>query len=578
MSLRELARGGAAIPAAAVLMAGCANVAGVSSANAVNQPDRYELSPIMDDGALQAVEVALTFRGDADGETVVTLPSSFADQQDLWRHVTEIRSTGGWITSGEGAVQTIAHCGGCVVTIRYRVDSAYDQTPAEYAKGGATIWPDRLGCYGEALSATVEGHELNSATFAWRGWPSDWVRVSDLDAATPAAPVTVADIAESTLLAGPGVQRIERAIPGGTLIVGMLGEYEFADRDYVDQLQRIIAAQRGFWGDVTGSFTVNLYPIRDVPGRSSMSGTGRSDAFVIESTSNIDVETIARLIAHEHNHTWIPRRIGELTSDPEALDYWLSEGVTDFYNGRVLVAADIWMPRQFADELNTMLMRHDASPVRNIPNAGIGEGFWSDNELQQLPYDRGWMFALLLDHRIRQASGGRQDYDDLLAIMRDSWKAAPAGGKPELLSAFLLAAGQMGLAIQPLIARHIECGEDIALPADLFAPCGTVAIVERPEFDPGFDRADSNGAGVFVGVDPQSAAYAAGLREGMKRLGYVSSAEGNSQVSMVYRVGDASGERELSWLPAGKRMISVRQFTLGPDAGSAACKKALSGS
>jgi predicted metalloprotease with PDZ domain len=194
-----------------------------------------------------------------------------------------------------------------------------------------------------------------------------------------------------------------------------------------------------------------------------------------------------------------------------------------------------------------------------------------------MPYDRGNLFALLVDYRLRRASGGATDYDDLLAIMRARWNAAPAQEKPDLRATFLAAARQLGLDIDPLVDLHIERGEPIPLPPDLFQPCGTVETVERPAFDPGFDRSASSKAGVFVGVDPDGPAHAAGVRDGMRRIAYVSSAEGNSQVPMVYRVGDQGGEREISWLPEGKTRVAVRQFTLGPDADGQPCRRALAG-
>ena len=561
------------------LLAGCASAGPVQMAAAASpqEHDSYALSPVMDETGLRGVEVSLAFRGDADGETTVVFPTRFADQQELWRHVSDVRVTGASIVDGNDNSRRLAHCGGCPVTVRYRVDSAYEETPTDYAKGGATIWPDRLGSYGEALFAIVEGHGDFPATFAWRDWPDNWTKVTDLDSATAQAPVTVNDIVESTLLAGPAVERFEQAIPGGTLQVGVLGRYAFENAAFAAQVGEIIAAQRGFWGDVEGPFTVNLYPIRDMPGRSSMSGTGRSDGFVVESTSDVDLATAVRLIAHEHNHTWIPRRLGEIRSQPEALDYWLSEGVTDFYTSRSLVASGIWSAKDFASEINTMFMRHDGSPASNVPNTAIGEGFWTDPDIQQLPYDRGRLFALLVDYWLRQSAGGPRDYDDLLAIMRDRWKAAPLGQKPSLRAAFLAAATELGLEIQPLFAQHIERGEAIDLPPDLFGPCGTVESIRRPVFDPGFDRSASAKAGVFVGVDRDGPAYAAGIRDGMRRLAYVSSAEGNSKVPLVYRVADDMGEREIGWLPEGKTMFTVRQFTLGPDAETPACLGVLAG-
>ena len=49
-------------------------------------PERidYTLTPIMRAGALEAVQIDLRFRGEADGETMLALPSSWGGQEELW--------------------------------------------------------------------------------------------------------------------------------------------------------------------------------------------------------------------------------------------------------------------------------------------------------------------------------------------------------------------------------------------------------------------------------------------------------------------------------------------------------------
>ena len=259
------------------------------------------------------------------------------------------------------------------------------------------------------------------------------------------------DMGESTLLAGPDVRVFERPIPNGTLRLGLYGGFKFDTDTYVDDLTRVIAAQRAFWEDAFGPYTVTLYALQGIATGSSAGGTGRSDGFALEATPDIDLPNLTRILAHEHTHSWIPRRVGELPKEDEALSYWFSEGVTDFYTGRTLIGTGIWTPSQFVDDLNEALARYAGSPAHDLPNTAIGERFWTDDDVQQLPYDRGRLFAFLIDSRLRAASGGTANYDDLLTIMRDRWRAAPVGAKPQLRPALLAAAAQLDLDAVPLL-------------------------------------------------------------------------------------------------------------------------------
>lgn len=354
------------------------------------------------------------------------------------------------------------------------------------------------------------------------------------------------DVVESTLLAGPDVQLFERPIPNGTLRLGVQGTFRFDIGAYVDAQARVIAAQRQFWGDADGPYTVTLYALEGVATGSSAGGTGRSDGFALEATPDIDLPILTRILAHEHTHTWIPRRVGKLPKQDEALDYWFSEGVTDFYTGRTLLSTGVWTPAQFADDLNEALARYAGSPARDRPNSASAQEFWTSDDVQQLPYDRGRLFALLVDHQLRAKSGGAVDYDALLGIMRDRWRAAPVDAKPELRPAFVDAAAELGLDVHPLLARYVDAGERILLSNDLFSECATLRTVRLARFEPGFDRAKSSDTGLIQGVVPDSPAARTGLRDGMKRIAYIASQEGDSRVPMAYRVADSSDERVIS--------------------------------
>ena len=70
--------------------------------------------------------------------------------------------------------------------------------------------------------------------------------------------------------------------------------------------------------------------------------------------------------------------MGGMPDEGEAAHYWLSEGFTDFYTGRMLVRQGLWTPAQFAEDLNNTLRAYAESPVRAAPNARILADFWRE--------------------------------------------------------------------------------------------------------------------------------------------------------------------------------------------------------
>ena len=55
----------------------------------------YSLAPVMDHGALAAMEVRMSFAADADGETQLTLPTEWGGGEKLWiSHAADVPQIG----------------------------------------------------------------------------------------------------------------------------------------------------------------------------------------------------------------------------------------------------------------------------------------------------------------------------------------------------------------------------------------------------------------------------------------------------------------------------------------------------
>jgi predicted metalloprotease with PDZ domain len=539
---------------------------------------QYELRPVVEAGLLVAVDIRMQFQGEPDGETVLQLPGSWGGEDELWRALSDIEVRGATITGGESpAFLVLRHAPRARIDLRYQVRQEYAGAPdvARDDNYRVIVQPGYFNILGNAAFVVPRDDEGYSARFRIRGLPRGWSFASDLEHRRD---LSIEDVLESVSVGGD----FEIFSGAGGFRLAIRGDdWAFDKQALADEIVRIVDSERAFWGDGDEPYLVTMLPlISPDPNWQSLNGTGRSDAFAFFSTPNALAETLTRISAHEAMHTWIPRRIGLMPVEAEASAYWISEGFTDFYTYRLLVRGGFWAPEDFAAAFNEMLTQYANSTARAAPNARIAESFWSDRDVQRLPYQRGMLFALLQDSRLRQASGGANDLDDVVLAMR---RAFGDGSDPQpIVQAFASAMAQNGVAVEGDIARYIESGEFLLLPRDFFSPCGDMETTTAPPFHRGFDvEATLANDNVITGVVVNSPAYNAGMRDGMRLVRREGGEIGNSAAEIAYRVAVDREERTLRYLPQGAGPPVTRQRLVLADHWSegarAACTNLLAG-
>ena len=126
---------------------------------------------------------------------------------------------------------------------------------------------------------------------------------------------------------------------------------------------------------------------------------------------------------------------------------------------------------------------HRLTPLRDDPAA------------MQMPYDRGQLFALILDREGAVAPALR--------------RVASGVGFPaaETQSARFIRAFGPPPGLTDMLA-----GTPLVLPEDLFAACGRFEWAEQPVYAPGYAAEDRPDGRYFTQVDEGGPAWAAGLR------------------------------------------------------------------
>lgn len=446
-------------------LAGLAWFAAAVGAHA--EPVAYEVSPVVEAGSLRVVEVTMAFRGDADGRTRVRLPAQWAGTQNLERTVVAMHAEGAQ-ASRRGSEINLRHRPGAEIRLSYRIAQDYSgptRVGFDRPYRPATI-PEGFTLVGWTVFGPVEGREADGATFRWGAKPDGWTLASDLDHADGAV-LDFESLADSVLVGGRDLRLVSMRVGDAPIRVAMLGVWRFSAEDLAEHYARVVQASADFWGAESRPFFLALTPMAGPPGAAAQSGLGLGDGLAVWLSTDMALDGASHVIVHEQQHVWLPERVGGLSEGrAEALDFWFSEGFTDFYTLRILLRAGLTTPEEHLETLNRAL-RIQADAPQGLGNAEIARAFFSDRRIAGLPYQRGLLLALSLDERLRDSTGGARDLDDAIQAMRSGRGVAPE----RLIRAYGEIGGQ---DLRPLLHRTIDLGQPVGVEAGLFGDCAVV--------------------------------------------------------------------------------------------------------
>lgn len=254
-----------------------------------------------------------------------------------------------------------------------------------------------------------------------------------------------------------------------------LGEYN--DEVLFESLKRTISSQRAFWNDTKIEyFTVILSPTftqNDSLYRGqSITGSAVKNGFLIQSSNNPfnSLYTMKYIFNHEMMHDWIGLKI---SMQNEELNYWFSEGFTDYYAYKNRLRSGEITVKEWLEEFNSdVLLAHWENPERNKPNYVVKDSFWMSRDIEKIPYRRGAIFAFWLDNQILLHSNYTKSLDDLMReILTICVKE-----KRRFTDALLLdlANKYLNRSIDYFFQKHILDGVDFELNQNEFIPGFTI--------------------------------------------------------------------------------------------------------
>ncbi|HJK86428.1 MAG TPA: M1 family aminopeptidase [Candidatus Megaira endosymbiont of Nemacystus decipiens] len=296
------------------------------------------------------------------------------------------------------------------------------------------------------------------------------------------------------------------SIEKSPVYLSLYGKFDLEDEQIISDIEGIIDSQRKFFDD----YNFPYYAISLIEGDrpNSMGGTRLYNSFTAFLPKEMDRSDYYILFAHEHLHNWIGGRIQN--NKDEELNYWWSEGFTDYYARLIAYRSGAIDRTTFIKEINNFLLSYYLSPVAQQPNARIKKDFWNNYDIEKLPYYRGFVFAIYLNDLIKKENFTKS-LDD---VMHDLLKETPKKFSVGLF--------------KKIVGKYVKNGIDKEISS--FIDAGNIISLEYVSlpiqknlvkgYYLGFDKDAFQSEKRITNVDIRSNAYKSGIRNNQEVLGY----------------------------------------------------------
>jgi predicted metalloprotease with PDZ domain len=538
---------------------------------------RIDVKPVLENSR-SALQVDVRYRAAAGGTCFIELPNEWADQQEFYKAVHGLRLVGSSAPLRETDkphMRSFDCRRNQAIHLQYELRQESPEALNNARRYRFAMTPEYfhlIGYAGWVLPKAEENDRLK-VDLRWNEVLKGWVLASSHgnNALRLTIAASVDQFRASLFVGGDFRLRSMKDDGGRNVTVAMRGEWPYSDEDFSEKVRRIIGAERAFWRSQEARYLVTLIPVSEPPGATSIGGTSLTSAFATFITPNAKLEDLSMLLAHEYFHNWNSQQLGYM-AEPQQAVYWISEGFTDYYAALLLLRNGQLTLDGYLEHCNRLLKNVYLSPVREADNKRVIEAFWSDPNVQKLPYNRGALLAMDWQAQIDAASGGKHSFDDVMHGLQQ--QAAGAQKKMEKLPD-LNAERLVGLLerygardTSSLVQRHIEEGQLIVPRADWFGPAVELRQVELPVFELGLDLPKLREK-LIAGVNEGSAAYAAGLRNGQRVVKRTPFYWDNTDQTIEVTVEHGDAQQTFRFQPRAPKGRIIAQYFLRPDASAA---------
>ena len=357
----------------------------------------------------------------------------------------------------------------------------------------------------------------------------------------------------------------------------------------VSTLRSIVVAETSWMNDRPFSTYVFFYHFpRDTRGAGGMEHANGTAIGINSQVLARNPQELAEISAHEFFHLWNVKRIRPQSLEP--VDYtrenytdalWFSEGVTSTVENYALLRAGLLDEQSYFQRLGMAITELEWRPAHLTQSA---EESSIDSWLEKSPYytspersisyyNKGELLGVMLDLKLRDATGGAKSLRDLFQWMNANY--AQKGRCFEDSEGVRRAAETISHAdLKPFFDKYVSGTDEIPW-NEYFNTVGLQLVTQKVEVaDAGFVATRNFGSPLTVAsVEENSRAKKAGLTEGDILLKVNGSVAGQNLEQTLgglhpgdklkIRVQTRDGEREMSWKLDGREESQFQLQDLG---------------
>ncbi len=453
-----------------------------SRARENQSPDiSYSIEPFYDVNAFRLI-VVLEFQGDKSGTTKIIFPNS----QTSSRNNSGVRflktlSPNTYIDdTDKPEIKTVRYTPNTVVRIYYQFEETRDGEIEAENYYMAIVNKKYFHFYSDTFFI-LPAWDLNTECnirIAWNHMPSNWNLANSFGVNQKIQEVKIPLWKfRHAVFAGGDYRIYQRMIGQSPVYFAIRGQWNFPEDQLCDFSTNIFNAERKFWNDYSSTFTVEI--VLPMEEKDSQIATSRTNALslFLSPDKTLDYQ-LKQSIAREYFHNWLGD--GITFADPQELIYWFKEGFASYYGRLLLLRARLISLDEYVNQFNQVLRQYFTSPVRYEKNERLVKEFWSDEDLNKLPFLRGDIFASNINCAIMKNSNGQKSLDDL---MRDLYKRCRT-------EALILSNGSLsalirfyaGDAVLSDIMRTLNSNVSFKVSAEALGPCFTLEILKEKKF------------------------------------------------------------------------------------------------
>lgn len=397
---------------------------------------RYDISPRLRPADLR-LQITAVFHGDADGLTELPLPFTFGSAENLFHCIRNLTvSASGallfWKSDSSGIL--LQHAPGQELALQYELAQDFPGDQISLHEGfRPVLQPAWFHVLGNCLFLVPQGWKDYDVTIAWSGFPADWTLHNSFGSQQHVQQFHCEDTRWlESIFVGGDFRVLRTEAFGRPVFLALRGaDWAFKDSELLAMLQQTVRLQRDFWNDRDiPYYTVTLLPLAPRPAlagtRNLVSyqymGMGLTNSFAAFATptTSLGVDDLCHLFNHELMHDWIGCKIRNGGSPDDLVYAWFSEGFTEYFAYKNMLKGGFITPEQYVERLNFGFIEPLYSePMGQLSNDLLARGFFHCNDIAQLPYQRGCVFAFFLDNAIKVRSQEQADLHDFMLEMLD---------------------------------------------------------------------------------------------------------------------------------------------------------------